>query len=150
MQALQFLKGSGPLPAQKEVGDLSSRKESTVSSFKTMLEDASHREAPEKAGIASAKNSGEEVKTEAPVTQEGELSQVKKGKFTENESERHEIPVPMQDGLAVLMAGDGAMLYASSGEEVLFGQPVEHVTGTPVRMDIGVASLEDVTAIGKG
>ncbi|MBQ3801998.1 MAG: flagellar hook-length control protein FliK, partial [Treponema sp.] len=40
---------------------------------------------------------------------------------------------------------DNAVLYAASGEEVLFGQPVEQAADSQLAMDISTSGLEDVT-----
>ncbi len=147
MQALQFLKGLNPLPPQKEAADPSSRKESTVSSFKSMLEDASRKEEPTKAAYRDAGRPDEEVKSEAAPVEGDALSRTKKGRQTENQSERQDSPFLMQEGKDMPAFDVDAALYAASGEEVLFGLPVEQVSGMAVRMDVGIASLEDVTDV---
>lgn len=142
MQALQFLKGLSQLPAQKEAAGPSRTKESNVSSFKSVLEDASRKDSVQKTDCKSTDSSAEDTKNDAA----GAAPQVKKGKPGEKESERQENTAFRQESQPVLVCDDdNAVLYAASGEEVLFGQPVEQAAGKPLAMDISTAGLEDVT-----
>ncbi len=147
MQALQFLKGLSQLPAQKEAVSPSHTKESNVSSFKSVLENASRKDSAQKADYKSTDSSVENAKNDAAGKDAAVASQVKKGKAGEKESEKQQSLVPGQDSqMQAVRDDDAAVLYAASGEEVLFGQPVEQVAGTQLAMDISPAGLEDVTA----
>ena len=149
MQALQFLKGISQLPVQKDAASLSNRKESSVSSFKTILEDASQKEAPQKVLHTVENAAGDEVKN-ADVPKEAkeaaEVSQVKKGKQPEKESEQQEYTSSLPDNEKPLAAAQQSTLPAVTGEEVLFGQPVEQVAGKQLAVELE-AGLEDVTVI---
>ena len=142
MQALQFLKGLSQLPAQKEAAGPSRTKESNVSSFKSVLEDASRKDSVQKADCKSTDSPAEDTKNDAA----GAAPQVKKGKPGEKESERQENTAFRQESQPVLVCDDdNAVLYAASGEEVLFGQPVEQAADSQLAMDISTSGLEDVT-----
>ncbi|MBQ3801997.1 MAG: hypothetical protein II837_17090 [Treponema sp.] len=65
MQALQFLKGLSQLPAQKEAAGPSRTKESNVSSFKSVLEDASRKDSVQKADCKSTDSPAEDTKNDA-------------------------------------------------------------------------------------
>lgn len=147
MQALQFLKGLSQLPAQKEAVSPSRTKESNVSSFKSVLENESRKDSNiQKTDYKSTDGSSEELKNESVLKAGAEASQVRKGKSGENESEKQENITCRQDSQQLAVCDDDtAVLYARSGEEVLFGQPVEQVTGSQLAMDISPAGLEDVT-----
>ena len=142
MQALQFLKGLSQLPAQTEAAGPSRTKESNVSSFKSVLENESRKDSVQKADYKSTDSSVEDAKNDPA----GAAPQAKKVKDSGKESERQENIAFRQDSQpAVVCDDDNAVLYAVSGEEVLFGQPVEQVAGSQFAMDISPAGLEDVT-----
>lgn len=149
MQALQFLKGTNQLPAQKDAVSLSSRKESSVSSFRTILEDASQKGAPQKVLHTTENAAGDEVKN-ADVPKEtkeaAEVSQVKKGKQPEKEFEQQEYSAPLQNSEKPLAVAEHAGLPVVTGEEVLFGQPVEQATENLLAVELETG-LEDVTVI---
>ena len=149
MQALQFLKGISQLPAQKDAVSLSNRKESSVSSFKTILEDASRKEAPQEVLHTVENAAGDEVKN-ADVPKEAqetaEVSRVKSGNRPEKESEQQEYSAPLQDSEKQLAAAEHAGLPVVTGEEVLFGQPVEQAAENLLAVETE-AGLEDVTVI---
>lgn len=146
MQALQFLKGVSQLPVQKEAVSPSRTKESNVSSFKSVLADESRKDSVQKTDYKSTDKSAEEVKNESSPTAGSAASPVKKGRPGEKESEKQEHIALRQDCQPLAVCDDdNAVLYAASGEEVLFGQPVEQVTGSQFAMDISPAGLEDVT-----
>lgn len=149
MQALQFLKGTNQLPAQKDAVSLSNRKENSVSSFKTILEDASQKGAPQKVLHTAENAAGDEVKT-ADVPKEtkeaAEVSQMKKGKQPEKQSEQQEYSAPLQDSEKQLAVAEHTGLSVVTGEEVLFGQPVEQAAENMLAVETE-AGLEDVTVI---
>lgn len=149
MQALQFLKGTNQLPAQKDAVSLSNRKESSVSSFRTILEDASQKGAPQKVLHTTENAAGDEVKN-ADVPKEtkeaAEVSQVKKGKQPEKEFEQQEYSAPLQNSEKPLAVAEHAGLPVVTGEEVLFGQPVEQATENLLAVELETG-LEDVTVI---
>ena len=118
MQALQFLKGLSQLPAQKEAAGPSRTKESNVSSFKSVLEDASRKDSVQKTDCKSTDGSSEELKNESVPKAGAEASQVRKGKSGENESEKQENITCRQDSQQLAVCDDdNAVLYARSGEE---------------------------------
>ncbi|MCR5621450.1 MAG: flagellar hook-length control protein FliK [Treponema sp.] len=141
MQALQFLKGLNALPVQKEAVEPLNKKESGVSSFKSMLEDASRKEVPQKTGYKSAESSSE-IKNESVPQEEAQASLAKNGKQTEKEFEpQEEIFTTKENELSVQEE-----FAIDAGEVVLFGQPIEQLASAPLVMDVESTALEDVTA----
>ncbi len=147
MQALQFLKGLNQNPVQKDTIDLSNRKENSVSSFKSVLEDASrHKETTQKTNYKSTDGSDKELKNETTTPEGIEASAVKTTNPSKKETEGQDrglLAQPEQDQLSTI---DSTDIQLSSAEIVLFGQPVEQVTDAPFETDVGLSKLEDVTA----
>lgn len=129
MQALQFLKGQNITPPKDkkvEVLDLSSKKESSSTSFKTMLEDASANNESEK---ASGKNRKTEVsgKADKSVAAENTSKDKKNTQKTCLASDNEEKAL-LCDEQNIVNCKNFALGTVPAGEEVLFGQVIEQTS----------------------